>query len=119
CSPGRAVGRSGRAGSSTTSTRATPTGRRAASTFRSWIGWASHSIALATRPRGWKICETTREKIHNSLERIEAECRGDRRPQIRIGVDVVEDAASIRRLEVLDSPNVELRGPDDLRRGLN
>ena len=59
------------------------------------------------------------KEVDDALERIEAERGGDRRPQVRVGVDVVEDAPAVGRVEVLDAADVQPRCPDDPRRGLD
>src|SRR5688572_29526387 len=47
--------------------------------------------------------ELAGQKIDDALERIEAERGGHGGPQVRVGVDVVEHAASARGLQVLDA----------------
>jgi hypothetical protein len=51
--------------------------------------------------------------VHHALERVETEGFGDRGTQVGIRVDVVEDAAPVRGLQVLDAAHVDLRGLDD------
>ena len=53
---------------------------------------------------------------HREDERIEAERRGDRRPQVRVGVDVVEHPAAVVGVEIFDASDIEIaartiRGP--------
>ena len=71
------------------------------------------------RPLGRASVKNALEIIDDALERIEAECRGDRRTQVGVRVDVVEHAAAVRRLEVLDAADVEPGGTDDARRRLD
>src|SRR4029450_13673610 len=47
------------------------------------------------------------EKIDHLLEWIEAECRGDGRTEIRVGVDVVEHPSAIVSLQILDPTDIE------------
>ena len=59
------------------------------------------------------------EKIDDPLEGIEAESRGDRWPQVRVRVDVVEHATAVAAFQILDSADVELRSAHDSLRGLD
>jgi hypothetical protein len=57
--------------------------------------------------------------VHDAIEGIEAERGGDRRPEVRVGVDVVEHAAAVRCFEVLDATDVQTRRADDARGGID
>ena len=52
--------------------------------------------------------DLAREEVDHALERIETECLRHRRPQVRVGVDVVDHQAAVAGLEVLDAGDVEL-----------
>ena len=51
--------------------------------------------------------QLTRQEVDHTFERIEAEGRGNRRPQVGVGVDVVEHAPAVEGLEVFDAADVE------------
>src|SRR6185503_14889495 len=66
---------------------------------------------------GLAVLELVDQEIHHPLERIEPECRGDRGTQVRVGVDVVEHAPAVERIEIFDAADVEPRRADNLLRG--
>src|SRR5438093_13538059 len=65
--------------------------------------------------RGVRALPLPHEEIDHALEWVEAELRGDRGPQVRVGIDVVKHEPAIGGLEVLDAADIELaRGHDAL-----
>ena len=57
------------------------------------------------------------QKIDHTFERIEPERRGNRRPQVRVRVDVVKDPPPVVCFQILDHTYVEPGSPDNpLRR---
>ena len=61
--------------------------------------------------------ELTRQEVHHPFERIEAERCGHGRPQVGVGVDVVEHAPAVDGLEIFDAADVQVcRSCDPLRR---
>src|SRR5688572_33226916 len=65
------------------------------------------------------VAELTPEKRRHPIEGVEAKRGRHRWTQIRVGVDVVEHAPAIRRLEVLDAADVEPRRVHDAPRCLD
>jgi hypothetical protein len=58
-----------------------------------------------------------RQKINDSFERVEPERGSHRRPQVRVGVDVIENAAAIICFQVFDATDVESGRLHDPLRG--
>ena len=59
------------------------------------------------------------EEIHHAFEGIEAEGSGDRRTEIRVCVDIIENKVLFRGLEILDTAHVHATGIDELPASLD
>jgi hypothetical protein len=73
-------------------------------------------VRWPTRGPGANLCD---QEVDYSFERVEAEGLPDRCSKIRVRIDVVENQAAVRALQILDTADVKFTGSHQSFPGIN